>query len=384
MIKREKLVKTLKLEIRPDSSRHNDILSTVTSYNQVFSVFANWLIQHRSFSKRDSNRERYMLLRKRFMKLPSAFLQIARDDAVGNVRATTKKRGWNVSVNRKKQSLRYDQRTSTLRGQQLTLSCEGKRLKIIVPRCPTYFREVYETWDFKGGVLTYNAKKKKFHFCFTFTKEVPEKVEQRNVVGVDCGIRVTAALSNGKLFGSQKNREVRRKRLYQRRALQAKGTRSAKKRFMALSKKEKRFGRQENQIIVNKLLKTEFDTFVLEDLTDIKSKKLKGKHFKKRHSDWSFAHLQFCLTYKCKELGKRAVLVDPSYTSQTCNLCGHVSPDNRRGLLFRCTRCGHTDHADVNAARNLRDRYLLSLEGEAGCLVNHPYVPGLPLLSGAR
>jgi putative transposase len=42
------------------------------------------------------------------------------------------------------------------------------------------------------------------------------------------------------------------------------------------------------------------------------------------------------------------------YTSQTCNACGHCAADNRESqAVFRCRACGHTDNADVNAAKNI-------------------------------
>ena len=40
-------------------------------------------------------------------------------------------------------------------------------------------------------------------------------------------------------------------------------------------------------------------------------------------------------------------------TSRACAECGHVEADNRKAEAFRCRACGHTDHADANAARNI-------------------------------
>ena len=49
--------------------------------------------------------------------------------------------------------------------------------------------------------------------------------------------------------------------------------------------------------------------------------------------------------------------VPPRHTSQACSVCGHVSPTNRPSqAVFRCRACGHTEHADINAAKNIRAR----------------------------
>ena len=45
--------------------------------------------------------------------------------------------------------------------------------------------------------------------------------------------------------------------------------------------------------------------------------------------------------------------LSPTYTSQRCSVCGWVRKDNRNGKLFKCTSCGYTQDADVNAATNL-------------------------------
>jgi putative transposase len=63
------------------------------------------------------------------------------------------------------------------------------------------------------------------------------------------------------------------------------------------------------------------------------------------------------LEYKVKARGGQFVKVDPRHTSQTCNCCGHVSSENRlKQEKFVCTACGHRANADVNAAKNIRDR----------------------------
>ncbi|MEV5705465.1 transposase [Actinoallomurus sp. NPDC052274] len=52
----------------------------------------------------------------------------------------------------------------------------------------------------------------------------------------------------------------------------------------------------------------------------------------------------------------RVEKINPAYTSQICHACGHRAPENRESqAVFRCRACGHVDHADVNAAKNIRD-----------------------------
>ena len=58
-----------------------------------------------------------------------------------------------------------------------------------------------------------------------------------------------------------------------------------------------------------------------------------------------------------ERVGTRIELVPAAGTSQTCNACSCRHAKNRENQArFRCTSCGHTDNADANAARNVRDR----------------------------
>ena len=69
------------------------------------------------------------------------------------------------------------------------------------------------------------------------------------------------------------------------------------------------------------------------------------------------------LLYKLVWRGGQLIAVPPAYTSQTCSVCGHVHRDNRKGEVFRCLACGHADHADVNAAKNILAAGLAVLAG---------------------
>ena len=60
------------------------------------------------------------------------------------------------------------------------------------------------------------------------------------------------------------------------------------------------------------------------------------------------------LEHTARYYGATVVKVNPAYTSQTCHACKHTARDNRESqAVFRCVACGHRDHADVNAAKNI-------------------------------
>ena len=71
----------------------------------------------------------------------------------------------------------------------------------------------------------------------------------------------------------------------------------------------------------------------------------------------AWAKTKECCTYKAQRAGKLVVEVPAHHTSQACSLCGHTHPDNRLSQAeFVCQSCGHTENADLNAARNIRNR----------------------------
>ena len=62
--------------------------------------------------------------------------------------------------------------------------------------------------------------------------------------------------------------------------------------------------------------------------------------------------------YKAARRNVIVAYVPAHHTSQQCSnaSCGHTAPENRQGALFVCQRCGHTEHADSNASKNIDAR----------------------------
>lgn len=107
-----------------------------------------------------------------------------------------------------------------------------------------------------------------------------------------------------------------------------------------------------------------YDQIVIEDLQFVLSKNyVVNKTFEVNYNDlFSILHLRE-LKQTIPRIANRpkyflSVSITPaSYTSQTCNVCGYIDKLNRPNQhTFKCKNCGHTDNADFNAAKNIRDR----------------------------
>ena len=63
----------------------------------------------------------------------------------------------------------------------------------------------------------------------------------------------------------------------------------------------------------------------------------------------------------------RVEKIRPAFTSQRCSACGQVDPKSRESqAVFRCTACGLACHADVNAAINIAAGHAVTARGGDG------------------
>ena len=225
--------------------------------------------------------------------------------------------------------------------------------------------------------LWYDKPKKQFYLLISLeiARAEPTPQDHAHVVGVDVGQRYLAVSTtteqhsnfySGKAVRAKANHYARlRKRL------QKKGTRSATRRMIVISGRERRLKQDRNHCISRRIVDAHPQSIIgLEDLTHIREHP-KRKHGKKatkkqrranRHaSHWAFAELHSYIAYKALLTGSMAVKVDAHYTSQACPRCGYTSDANRpnKGLLFVCQSCHYILHADLVGARNIALRTLL-------------------------
>jgi putative transposase len=89
----------------------------------------------------------------------------------------------------------------------------------------------------------------------------------------------------------------------------------------------------------------------------------RGLALRRRLSQWQHGAIRRAVANKAELAGLSIAEVNPAYTSQNCSRCGLRGKRHRH--KFTCPFCGHTQHADVNAAVNIRTRYVQSrLDGE--------------------
>jgi putative transposase len=98
----------------------------------------------------------------------------------------------------------------------------------------------------------------------------------------------------------------------------------------------------------------EYDVVCVEDL-DVKPM-LETSQNAKNKQDAAWSRFLDLLEYKGDLYGTHIVRVEPAGTTKECNQCG---VETRKPIWVRehsCPACGHTEHRDLNAAKNILDK----------------------------
>lgn len=237
------------------------------------------------------------------------------------------------------------------------------------------FDQYLDQTKWKFGSLKMLQLRGKWYIHLSATTAIPEfEAEQAvHVVGIDRGLRFLAACYDEKgksiLFSGQKILRKRRKYKKLRAELQAKGTKSAKRRLKKIGQRENRWMSDVN----HRLTKTLIDhygsntIYALEDLTDVRFATEKSpKDQRYEIVSWAFYQFEQFLTYKANLNSSAVVKVPAKYTSQRCPKCGRIYKDNRDHELhlYTCDKCGYKSNDDRLAAMNIQFLGTLYRSGE--------------------
>jgi len=224
-------------------------------------------------------------------------------------------------------------------------------------------------------------KNGKWYAVFECKREIEPMPKTGLAVGIDAGITALLATSEGDLIANPRHFETRRAsveraavRLEEVTVKDARGRpanrrdprRMAAVRRLARAKETEANARRDALHKLSSRLVRDYDGIAMERL-DLRSMTRSAKgtasepgvHVRAKSGlnrallDTGFGTLRQLIIEKAAWAARMIAVVDPRYTSQTCFACKAVAAASRMGTRFVCVGCGHADHADVNAARNI-------------------------------
>lgn len=219
------------------------------------------------------------------------------------------------------------------------------------------------------GVKSFRVKRDRVGRWWVSFTHIPDAIQgpgTGEAVGIDRGVTVSAALSNGEMHSCPKP-DGTIKRLQRKLSRQQKGSkRRARTRLQVARAHAREANRRRDW--AEKLstgIAGDFDLIRIEDLkigNMVRSARgtpeSPGKNVAQKtglnreisRSGWGILGTRL----EQKAPG-RVEKINPAYTSQRCSACGHVDKKSRKNQAdFVCTACGFACNADVNAARNIR------------------------------
>jgi putative transposase len=350
--------RTLRLKLDTTPEQKAVLRRTLEGFTQSFNFVCEYGWKNAEKNGVELHKATYKTVKALVVDLPSQLI-------CASVFAKAKKdKGKKVSQPRSKLCpIRYDQRSYWVNWDTNTVSLATtsgrQKITFVVPHYATH----YTGYPVDSADLIY--RKGNFWLHVVVTLPTPDVTSNGEAVGVDLGLTHPAVTSNRQFLGKKHWKEVDRRYFRIGRALQAKGTKSARKHLRKLAGRKLRFRRDCDHVLSKRIVQSvnPGTTIVIENLTDIRKRtKQRNREGRRRMHSWSFAQIRGFIEYKAEERAIKVVAIDPRHTSQTCSKCGYQSRSNRSSQSqFLCRECGYELNADLNAAYNIRNKHLASL-----------------------
>lgn len=342
---------TIKIKLLTSQEQKELLLQMMEKFNEACNHISEVAFKEKVFGQISLQKITYYEIRKQF-NLPS---QLA-VRAIGKVSESYKVQKHTQIQFCKRSAVVLDRRLYSPFGMDRISIITLNQGRIIVPMIVgRYFKMQNRRVRGQADLIYIDGV---FYLCMVVEFPDGELIKTDGFLGVDMGIVNIATTSTGNKFSGSTVDKVRIRISNHRNRLQKCGTRSARKRLKKISRQQRRFVRNINHCVSKDVVKEAKALnlgVAVEDLHKIK--KTVRKSQRQRHEQWSFYELATFLEYKCKLAGLPFVKVDPSYTSQRCSQCGHISRFNRKTQAkFVCEHCGFSMNADINAAINIAAR----------------------------
>ena len=376
--------RTVVFQISPTEEQEKILRETIKLYSKAWSYCVGIAWDMGNLSKIDLHKSTYTVLKKN-LKLKSQYLCSSRDRAIETVRAMRALQARRKKVSKPSEitsrtiPLRLDARTLSFDKERSVASVATQKSRMKIPLVWHRQARKYEAWFCKSGEIGIN-RTGKWVLRLIFEIE-PQMLERsKNVFGADRGIRRPVVLSNNKFYGEHWWKEHERKLLSLISRLQSKGTKSARSHMKMVWRRLRRFREDCDRIIAKEIISSLLpgDTIVLEILTNIRERcGAKGKARKKHRAKvnrWSFKRLEEAIKYNAELNGIYVEQVDAHYTSQACSRCNVVCKKNRKTQSLYSCECGLRLNADLNAARNIANKWCIANGHTSGLPVDQPIV----------
>ena len=234
----------------------------------------------------------------------------------------------------------------------LHLQSIGNKISIDIPiKKHKHFNDLAELGKLSSTIIIL-----KNDIQFSFKIQTGAKLEPDRCIGIDTGINTLATLSTGQKFGPELKQMIAKLKRCKRGSKRAKRTRASIKCY--ISKVAKEVVPMASLVVVENLKGLSKNT---------KKTKRLHKPFRYFIGNWNYSFWLRKVELAC-ERNRVSFRSVPAYnTSRRCSVCGHTDKRNRLSQeIFLCRKCGHSANADINAAKNILDRFLTGQYG-AGC-----------------
>ncbi len=378
---------TYNIKINTSSKKdHNLLLQTLKIHQKIWNYVSKYVFKTKNINKKLIHDDNYYECRKLFPKSPSQIIIRAKDSVYDAYKSIKSNKKLNILKEPCKQhnlSIRLDKRIYTFGDNNtIKLTTTGKRIICSYNPYPK-FSELFAKYSVCDPLIYY--KDNQFWLSVSFNIPEPTYI-QNTCIGVDLGIRRFAVTSEGFSLTDKDFLKQKRMLRYQKRILQSKlkttKSSSSKRKIKKLKRKEQNKNKNLCHHIANKILQTDSNTIVLEDLSSLKKKNLKKDNYKKskssknRLSQVPFGLLKDILTYKAPLVGKRVKTVNPAFTSQ--NDHRGLERGERKGCRYYASD-GVVFDADWNASINIARKFTLKQEINK---IYHPISFSTPLDGG--
>jgi IS605 OrfB family transposase len=229
--------------------------------------------------------------------------------------------------------------------------------------------QIVKTGDY---TLTWNQCTNVFHIIIPYEFQTVTNIEKRPVISIDPGIRtfITAYDPFGRIveIGKGVNNSIFKKLDNEMDIIKSKISKTKSKRKQQIFRKvwhRKSIKKKNKQKYIHhsaaKWLCEQYHNIVIGEFNSSSLMPLKKCPKITKRGIVSMSHFEFreLLKNKAKKHGSNVAVIDESFTSKTCGVCGIINANLKGKKEFNCENCGAMFDRDVNGARNILIKFLM-------------------------